>query len=142
MNKYEAVLNFINTCPLAGADGYFNFIDETNSGGNTSLMTGAYPTPYRTYVDGGKLFRMLFEIKQVKPYSQQSNSSENAEQFDRVQQFLNWINEQGENGNYPQFEGATVVGMECTSDMPLINGVNQNAALYSFPFEIYYKEEF
>ena len=141
-NKYNAVMAFINRCPLVGRDTYFNFIDETNNDGNTSLLTVPYSTPYKKYVDGDILWRMQFEIRQVKPLSSESNTEANAEQIQLVQEFLDWINAQGKKQNYPDFgERCNIISMS-TNDVstPSFAGADEKGALYAFPFEILYFE--
>jgi len=85
MNKSQAVMDLINTCPLVGYDTFFNFIDEEHSDNNTSLFTSSYGTLVKKYVDGEELLKFQCEIRQVKPMSQYSNTSENIEQMQIVQ---------------------------------------------------------
>lgn len=142
-DKFQAVLDFINTCPLVGYDMYFNFIDETNSDGNTSLLTVGHGDLVKTYTDGESLKKFQCEIRQVKPLSAYSNTNENAEQMSRVQDFLNWINEQGKNKNFPDFGQKCKIQRLKTPDgvdYPMFSGVFEGTALYSFPFEILYLE--
>lgn len=142
MNRYKAVLEFIKTCPLVGQDMFFNFVDETNTDGNTTLATVPYGQLVKKYVDGTSLMRMQFEIRQIKPFNQDSNTSANAEEMHTVKEFLDWINEQGENGNYPNWSNTEIIDMavpEETSD-PSIVGTSDRGALYAFPFEILYLE--
>lgn len=141
MNKFQSVLDFVQTCPLVGRDMYFNFVDETDS--NTSLLTEGYGSLVKTYVDGEALKKFQCVIRQSKPLSRYSNTGENAEQMHFVQEFMNWINRQGKQGNYPDF------GAKCTVqdirtpegvEYPMLTGVYEGTALYSFPFEIVYTE--
>ena len=142
-NKYDAVMEFIKTCPLVGCDTYFNFIDQTNTDGNTSLMTVPFGQVVKTYVDGMKLKKFQCEIRKVMPLSQQSNTTQNIEQIQAVQDFINWINEQGRKKNFPDFgDECTVQRMETSggAEIPSIAGYDDNSALYAFPFEILYTE--
>ncbi len=143
MNKYQAVMDLISTCPLVGYDAYFNFIDETHNDNNTSLVTVPYGTLVKKYVDGDSLKKFQCEIRQVKPMSRYSNTSENIEQMQIVQEFLDWINEQGKDGNFPDFgEKCDIQAMKTPDgvDYPSIAGIMDNTALYAFPFEILYIE--
>ncbi len=143
MNKFQAVLDFINTCPLVGYNMYFNFVDETNTDGNTSLLTDGYGALVKKYVDGEKLKKFQCVIRQNKPLSRYSNSAENVEQMQYVQEFLEWINEQGEERNYPDFGEKCVIQKLSTPEgveYPMLAGVYEGTALYSFPFEITYTE--
>ena len=142
-NKYEAVFDFINTCPLVGADLYFNFINETDNESNTSLMTVPYPTPARKYIDGENLERLQFEIRQTRPLSKESNTTANTEQIGYVQEFLDWINKQGKEKNYPDFGescGIQFLGTSNGVTTPSVAGVSDGITLYAFPFEIHYLE--
>ena len=143
VNRYEKVMELIKQCHLVGNDTYFNFIDETNNDGNTTLATVPYGQLIKKYVDGEKLMKMQFEIRQVKPLTQYSNTTANMEEMQKVKEFLEWINEQGEKGNYPDFGDKCVILSLGTPDgveEPSMLGKNQSGALYGFPFEIIYKE--
>ena len=141
MNYYNAVLDFIKTYPQAGNDFYFNFIDETHSDGNTSLLTVPYGQLVKKYVDGTRLMKKQFEIRQVKPLAQDANTSANAEEMQAVKDFLDWINAQGELKNYPVWD-KEIIDMSTSEGVedPSIVGVSDNGALFAFPFDIYYME--
>lgn len=142
-NKYAAVMDFINKCPLVGTDTYFNFTDATSDDGNTFLYAVPYSKPYKKYVDGDALWRMQFEIRQIKPLCRESNTIANTEALQVVTDFLNWVRQQGENKNYPDFgENCTILDLRITDDVitPMMTGMDENGALYAFPFEILYFE--
>ena len=143
MNRYEKVMELIKQCPLVGNDTYFNFIDETNNDGNTTLATVPYGQLIRKYVDGEKLRKMQFEIRQIRPLAQYSNTNANMEEMQKVKEFLDWINEQGRIKNYPDFGENCIIqflGTPDGVDEPSMLGKNESGALYGFPFEIIYKE--
>lgn len=143
MTKPQAIMDLISTCPLVGYDAYFNFVDETRNDSNTSLLTDGYGHLVKKYVDGDKLKKFQCVIRQVKPLSRYANTSENIEQMDYVQQFLDWINEQGRLNNFPDFGEKCEVQQMSTPDgvdYPMLAGVYEGTALYSFPFEVTYIE--
>lgn len=143
MNKYQAVMDLISQCPLVGSDAYFNFIDEKNTDSNTSLLTDSHGAFVKRYVDGDELKKFQCVIRQNKPLSRYSNTSENIEQIQSVQEFLDWINEQGKIKNFPDFgDKCTVQGIGTPDgvDYPMVAGIYEGTALYSFPFEILYVE--
>lgn len=142
-NKFQAVMDLINTCPLVGYDLYFNFIDESNTDANTTLVTVPYGQRVRKYVDGTILMKMQFEIRQIKPMSYYSNTTENTDQMQIVQNFLDWINEQGKLRNFPDWgENCEIQSMKTPDEVktPSVAGVTDGGALYAFPFEILYLE--
>ena len=141
MSEYEAVLKFFRKCPLVGDKLYFNFIDETDNRGNTSLITTPYPTPVRTYIDGGCLYRLQFELRYTLPLSKDSNTTANAEALARVQELLDWLNEQGKSKNYPDLGTDCKVQFMGTTrgvNTPSVVGVNDGTTLFAFPFEIHF----
>lgn len=141
MNKFSKLSEFIGSCPLVGYDMYFNFIDETNQDGNTSLITSGYGETVKTYTDGMKVKKLQCEIRQVKPMSSYSNTNENVEQMQIVQEFLDWINEQGKNKNYPDFgSGCNVQDIRTPEgvEYPMLVGVHEGTGLYAFPIEVIY----
>lgn len=143
MNKFQAVMDFISTCPFVGNNTYFNFVDETHTNGNTSLLMDGYGHLVKKYVDGESLKKLQCVIRQVKPLSPYSNTSENVEQMQIVQHLLDWINEQGKLKNFPDFGEKCAIQSLSTPDgvlYPMNTGVYEGTALYSFPFEITYTE--
>lgn len=142
-NEYEAVMNFINTCPLVGRDTYFNFIDTTDTEANTALYTVPYGRTLKTYTDGAKIKLMQFEIRQNRPLTQYSNTTANTEQMQTVKKFLEWVNAQGKSNNFPNFGNNKQILKMATPDGvndPSIAQTTENGALYAFPFEITYME--
>lgn len=141
-NIFEAVYELIDTCPLVG-DMYFNFIDRENNNRNTSLLTVAYGQVVKKYVDGDRVLRTQFEIRQEKPLAVDSNTLQNVEQLTLVQQFMDWINEQGKNKNFPVWGNNITVQKMGTPDgvnVPGVVSTYENSVLYGFPFEIVYLE--
>ena len=142
-NEYEAVMEFINKCELVGKDTYFNFIDTTDTEANTALYTVPYGRTIKTYTDGTKVKLMQFEIRQSRPLEQYSNTNANAEQMQKVKDFLDWVNAQGKARNYPDFGNKKTILKLATPDgvdYPSIAQTTENGALYAFPFEITYME--
>ena len=143
MNKAQAVKEFVEQCPLVGYDMFFNFVDTTNENGNTSLLTVAYGSIVKKYVDGMALKRFECEIRQTKPLSRYPNTNENVEQLQVVQEFLDWINKQGKLKNFPNFgDGCEMKSMGTPEGVlyPMQTGITDGTALYAFPFEILYVE--
>lgn len=143
MNKAQAVKEFIKTCPMVGYDMFFNFVDTTNENGNTSLLTSGYGSVVKKYVDGTALKRFECVIRQTKPLSRYPNDDENVDQFQCVQQFLDWVNQQGKEKNFPDFGADCPIHRMGTPEgvcYPMQAGLTDGTALYEFPFEILYTE--
>lgn len=143
MSKAQAIMDLISTCPLVGVDAYFNFVDETTTESNTSLLTDGYGKLVKKYVDGEEMRKFQCVIRQVKPLSRYANTSENIEQMQCVQDFMDWINQQGKDGNFPDFgEKCMVIDMSTPEGVinPMLAGIYEGTSLFSFPFEITYTE--
>ena len=143
MSKAQAVMDLISNCPLVGVDAYFNFVDETTKESNTSLLTDGYGKLVKKYIDGEEVRKFQCVIRQVRPLSRFSNTSENIEQMQYVQDFMDWINEQGKAKNFPDFgEKCMVLNMSTPDGVihPMLAGIHEGTSLYSFPFEITYTE--
>jgi hypothetical protein len=70
-------------------------------------------------------------------------TSENVEELFDVQGIMDWINEQADNGNYPDFGEDCIIDSMCTtSDNPNLNGVDTQItpalAKYSMSIQIDY----
>jgi hypothetical protein len=69
--------------------------------------------------------------------------NENVEDFFELQEVIDWINEQGEDRNFPIFgEGYEIDNMETMSDAPVFEGVDTSVspalAMYSMTIRIEY----
>ena len=142
INRYQAVMNWLDGYPQVGRDLYFNFIDETNNDGNTTLATVPHGQIVRRYVDGCRLMKMQLEIRQIKPLATYSNTTANADQMQLVKEFLDWINEQGKKKNFPDWGECEIIDIKTPEEVkdPSLAGVSEEGALYGFPFEILYIE--
>lgn len=140
-NKYEAMQDFISRCHLAGQHTYLNYVTDENNDDNTSLLTSGHGKVVTQYVDGPCLINLAFEIRQIKPHSKDSNTYANSEATQEVQQFMDWINEQGRAKNFPDFGKDCIIqhmATPRTAKTPALLGLTEagDGAVYSFPVEI------
>lgn len=144
-NKIEAVTEFLSACPYMGKDTFINFVTDENNDDSTSLLSTQYGKVIRRYTDGECLINLPLEIRQTKPYSKESNSTANAEYMQEVQFFLDWINKQGRENNFPDFGDRCSVQKMSTPDSaatPVLLGTNEaeTTGIYAFQIEILYLE--
>ena len=143
IDKNQKVLDFLSTSPFLGENLYFNFIDETAPGDNTSLMTEPKAQVIKKYTDGDRLMRMTYEISVVAPMSIYPNNSENLCQMQKVEEFIEWIRLKAKSGIYPDFgENLKIQSIKIPEHIvnASFKGVGDGNAVYSFPFEILYLE--
>lgn len=148
-DKNRAVLDYLIQCPaILNSPLYFNFIkaeDDTNQ-----FITESNDVYTNTrYIDGSVLKVYTFTIITYKsirdiPVAKYTGyPNENLSELFDAQALIDWIAEQEELHNYPDF------GSECemdsiraTSENPKFEGINEeitpNLAIYSVSIEIRY----
>lgn len=147
MDKNNAVIEFLKTCPAIQSNPlFFNFAE--NEEGTNHFITET-DKKKKTYIDGSVLKQYTFTIASYVPVAYSaivgdSNfNDQNMENMAIVQEILDWIEGQADNANYPDF------GSECTiEDMRTLTGdpdldgidksVNPPIARYSIGVQIDY----
>lgn len=147
MDKNNAVIEFLKTCPAIQSNPlFFNFAE--NEEGTNHFITET-DKKKKTYIDGSVLKQYTFTIASYVPVAYSaivgdSNfNDQNMENMAIVQEILDWIEEQADKANYPDF------GSECNiEDMRTLTGdpdldgidksVNPPIARYSIGVQIDY----
>lgn len=138
MNKHEAMFNYISqykAFPLT-----FNYSEEAN--GNTSLITVYSDSEIKRYLSGSQK-EYIFAIKQTKPYhAGAAVPSGNTQAMYDVQRFMDWIDEQQQLRNYPDFgEDCKVQSIENLQNMPAIAETDHHNVQYMFQCRVVYYEQ-
>jgi len=150
MDKNKAMIKFLMQCPIIQENPlFFNFADEED--GNNHFIT-SNDSRKRAYIDGSVQKQYTFSIASYSYVSHNAIlnddegdilNDENIENMAKVQAILDWIDEQSENRNFPDF------GPECEIDEmttlstdPDIDGidtsVNPPIARYSVGVKLLY----
>ena len=148
-DKNQAVIDFLLTCPLIqNSPLYFNFVEAEDKRKQFLTMSNdkAVDTPY---IDGTVLKRYTFTIQDyrsiafnpINPYNVGNN--ENVEDMLDFQGFIDWITEQADADNYPDFgTECQIESMKALTDNPDMNGVQTAGGLslakYSVSIQIEY----
>ena len=149
VNKHQAVINYIITCPtILNSPLYFNFI---NAKDNTNQVFTESTDTYtnRNYVDGSveKLytftiltFKSAADVAVVKMVGYEN---ENLSDMSDVQNLIEWIKEQNEARNFPDFgEDCIIDSIETTTEEPKFEGIDEQIspplAVYSTSIQIRY----
>lgn len=148
ISKNEAVIKFLMTCPIIQSNPlFFNFADEVD--GNNHFITESDKLK-RRYIDGSVLKHYTFTIACYKSVAhialiEEDNNiiDQNMDDMAIVQSILDWIDEQADNENYPDFgENIEIEGMSTLSTDPDLDGidtsVNPPLARYSIGVKIEY----
>lgn len=149
VDKNQAVINFLLECPtIANNPLFFNFLNARDD--DKQIVTQSNDTLLdKRFVDGGVSKRYTFSIIDFRSVAYQpipkiaGYSSENVEEMFDVQGIVDWVNEQNDLQNYPDFGNDCVIdSMQTTSNNPSLNGVDSSVtpalAKYSISIRIDY----
>ena len=148
MDKNKAVLEFITTYSgIETSPIFINFINANND--NVQLLTASNEKGLnRRFVDGSVMKRYTFSLVITKTITNTAIAkdiltNENIDDIADIQAFMDWVNEQGDNHNYPNFgEDCVIEEMHTTSENPSLDGINTEVspalALYSMEIRIDY----
>lgn len=149
VDKNQAVIDFLLECPAIISNSlYFNFLNAKDN--DKQIIIQANDTSLnRKYIDGSVLKRFTFTLVDFRSVAYQplpkvaGYVSENVEEMLDVQGIIDWINEQSEDENYPDFGAKCQIDtMITTSENPNLNGVdtsvNPALAKYSVTIQIDY----
>ena len=151
MDKNKAVIDFLIQCPaIQNSSLYFNFTQAEDEN-KQFVTTSNDKLMNRTFVDGSEQKRYTFTIIDYRSVAYQAivkdpqliSANENVEELLDVQSIMDWINEQADLGNYPDFgENCLIDDMKTTTDNPNTNGVDTSLtpalAKYSISVQIDY----
>lgn len=146
-DKNQAIVTFLLECQqIKDSPLYFNFINAKNDA--KQIMTVSNDTLLnRPYIDGSVLKRYSFTIIDFKSISDSAlvnlvgYSNENIEELADVQSLMDWIKEQNDVQNYPDFgKDCEIQEMKTTAENPTLDGINEDEqlAMYSFTIQIDY----
>jgi len=149
VDKNQAIIDFLMGCPLIAENPvYFNFAQAKDN--SKSIVTVATDKAIdRSFIDGSVKKRYNFTIIDFKSVIDQAlptipgYTSENVADVFDVQSIIDWIDEQNDSRNYPEFgENCLVEEMRTTTDNPNLNGVDSNQkpnlAKYSITIQVDY----
>lgn len=149
IDKNQAVIDFLLQCPAIISNPlYFNFLNAKDN--DKQIITQANDTSLnKNYVDGSVLKRFTFTLIDFRSVAYQplpkipGYVSENVEEMLDVQGIIDWVNEQVDNMNYPNFGAQCQIDtMVTTSENPNLNGVDTSVspalAKYSITIQIDY----
>lgn len=142
MTRHDEITQFFKPKieELAGTMLNFNFSPEFPE--SISLITNYSDKIRKRFVTGDCEKEYGFSIIIVKPYSSDQDDL-NLEAMNFAQAFMDWLDEQNEGKNYPDFgENCTVEKIENLQNMPNLSGVNceEGLARYMIQAKIIYKE--
>ena len=149
VDKNQAVIDFLLDCPtIASNPLFFNFLNARDD--DKQIVTQSNDTALdKRYVDGSIKKRYIFSIIDFRSVAYipipkvVGASNENVEEMFDVQGIVDWVNEQNDLQNYPDFGTDCVIdSMQTTSSNPNLNGVDVSVtpalSKYSISIQIDY----
>ena len=148
VDKNKAILNFIATYSgIETSPIFVNFINAKDD--DIQFLTDSNDTNLnKAFIDGSVMKRYTFSLVVTRSITDLAIAkdimlNENIDDLADIQAFMDWINEQGDNHNYPDFgEKCIIEEMHTTSENPSIDGINTEVspalALYSMEIRIDY----
>jgi hypothetical protein len=147
MDKNQSMIEFLQTCPaIKNNPLFFNFgsIEDNAYLANTKSDDKSLHKPF---IDGSVERRYTFSIDSFKSVAHnpvvQGYSDENLTELEEVQKVLDWITEQDELQNFPDFgNDCTVEKMSTLTTKPELVGVDTSSnppiAVYRISIQIDY----
>ena len=145
IDKNKAVINFIASYPDIQTNPLFiNFINAKND--TIQFLTSSNDNRLnKPFIDGSVKKRYTFSLVISKSITDMAIAkdiltNENLDDLANIQAMMDWINEQGENHNYPNFgENCVIEDMHTTAENPSVDGINTaiTPALCLYSLEIW-----
>lgn len=152
MDKNKAIIEYLFQCPtLANSPLFFNFAEAEDN--NKQILTTANDKAIqKPFIDGTVLKKFTFTIIDYRSVIYQALvnvpgfSNENVEELIDVQSLIDWIDEQNDALNFPNFgESCVVEEIQALTDTPNLNGVDTSTspslAKYSVSIQVQYLDK-
>lgn len=153
-DKNKAVIDYLSQCNAITSNDhglFFNFMDAQDS--SAQIMTMANDVSLnQKFIDGSALKNYLFTLlifKSLSPnalVTEDGYPHENVEDMSEVQAVIDWINEQNDLHNFPDFGNDCIVeSIETTTENPTLEGINTEVTpalgMYSLTIRIEYLDK-
>ena len=137
---HDKIFEFVQTYPQIGE--FVTFNGGKAGPGSVQMETVDGDRVVRADICGNELREYSFLMICYFPYSTAPFNKQNVENIAKVQDFMNWVDEQDKKQNFPELEGVTVNRIENAMNMPDVSGYDPNSRLakYMFGVKIFYEK--
>ena len=152
MDKNAAMIAYLQTCPaIVNSPLYFNFIHARND--NKQIITLANDKIInKRFIDGSVLKTYAITVVDFKSSAYnpiiQTNveGNENVEDMDSVQEIIDWIEQQDDLHNYPDFGADCIIeSIGANTENPVLDGIDTSSTpiltQYSVTIEVTYLDK-
>lgn len=149
MDKNQAIIDFLMTCQAIQDNPlFFNFLNAKDDN-KQLVVTGNEKSIDKSFIDGSIRKRYTFTLIDYKSIAYQAivNNpllvNENVQEAFEVQAIIDWVSEQNDLRNFPDFGSDCIIEeMRTMTDNPNLNGVDTSItpalAKYSMSIQIDY----
>lgn len=137
MSKHEAMVEYLKQYPGLRSFLYFN--TASNTIGNISVQTVYSDEWEEQDITGHGTKRYDFAIV-FMARQDQGTSYANVSKMDDVQAFMDWIQRQDQEKNFPDFGDCEVYSIENLQNMPNLAAASESVAKYMFQCRVRYYE--
>ena len=135
MDKNKAVIDYLLQCPkIANSKLFFNFGQEIDEG-KQIITQGNDKALNRGYIDGSVLKQFTFTLYDYRSITDQAlfksmvANNENVEEIMDVQGLIDWIGEQNDLRNFPNFgANCEIDEIKASTENPILNGINASVS--------------
>lgn len=140
MNIYAKIENWLKLYKPLNNWIYFNATPDID--GTVAMNSVAGDRVIKRFVDGSKQKEVLFAIDMISLYDNTGTSDINMKNLDEVDNFIEWLELQDKEKNYPTFNDYTIINkLEVLNSTPTILINTQDMlSKYQFQVRISYKD--
>lgn len=147
MDKNKAMIDFLQTCPAIQNNTLFFNFGNIEEGAHQISVSSDEVALQQPYIDGSVLKRYTFSIDSFKTAAYNpiidGYSDENMEDFNSIQELLDWVIDQNDRQNFPDFGVNCIIDeMLPTTNKPIVliadTTVTPPMAIYRITIRIIY----
>ena len=131
--RNKAIYEYLQSYPQLYSWLYFNTI--LNAPGNASMLTGN-DVVITEYLDGSAIRNYIFSVAFMREYDSDGTSDINQEAMAEAGNFISWLAEQEENGNYPVFADNEVIQGITVNDLIPNMAVDQESGIARYTLTV------
>lgn len=133
VDKYQAIIDYLNQCPQIQQNPLFFNFSEAKDNAKQLMIVPVDKVLNRPYIDGSVLKRYTFTIYDYRSITYQALAkmqgteypNENVEELLDVQGIIDWVTEQNEVGNFPDFGTDCIIDeINVSTNTPALNSVD------------------
>lgn len=131
VDKAQAVIDYLNNCPQISSNPLFFNFSEAKDNNKQLVVVPVDRVINKPYIDGSVLKRYTFTIYDYRSITYQAlvnvpgYQNENVEELMDVQGIIEWIDEQNDAQNFPNFGDDCIIdSINVSTNVPSLNGVD------------------